>query len=463
MKSKTSLIKKIWFYLTIFSVCILSFLWLFQVIFLNSYYTWVKINDISDIASKIENSYQSNNFMELVDILAYNQDVCIDIIHDDNQIYYSSGLNRKCISTIEAKNLYNKYVQEFISNHSTSSSYRITDNKFKNQVLVTGIQLDSHYYAFISTTLEPLTSTTKILTSQLIYVTILVFLISFLIAYFVSKKISGPIIQINKKAKKMSKGDYDFSFKTDSNISEIVELTSTLDEAKDELAKTDDLRRELLANVSHDLKTPLTMIKAYAEMVRDITYKNKEKREANLNTIIEETDRLTLLVNDILDLSKLGSVIDIKRENFDLNEMIKTIISRFNCFEDIQFIYENKNSLMVNADSQKMEQVIYNLISNSVNYVGNDNKVIIEIKENKDTYTVQITDHGKGIKEEELDKIWDKYYKTDKTHARNQVGTGLGLSIVKGILKNHNFNYGVKSEVGKYTTFYFEIDKAKNS
>ena len=88
---------------------------------------------------------------------------------------------------------------------------------------------------------------------------------------------------------------------------------------------------------------------------------------------------------------------------------------------------------------------------------------IIEIKENKDTYTVQITDHGKGIKEEELDKIWDKYYKTDKTHARNQVGTGLGLSIVKGILKNHNFNYGVKSEVGKYTTFYFEIDKAKNS
>lgn len=257
----------------------------------------------------------------------------------------------------------------------------------------------------------------------------------------------------------MSKGDYDFSFKTDSHISEIVELTDTLDEAKQELSKTDDLRRELLANVSHDLKTPLTMIKAYAEMVKDITYKDKTKREDNLNTIIEETDRLTLLVNDILELSKLGSVVDIKKENFDLNEMIHTIIGRFKCFEEIEFIYNNEQPLLVNADSKKMEQVIYNLIGNAVNYVGKDQKVIVNVIENKHTYMIEISDHGKGIKEDELDKIWDKYYKIDKTHVRNQVGTGLGLSIVKGILKNHNFNYGVRSTVGKGTTFYFEIDK----
>ena len=258
----------------------------------------------------------------------------------------------------------------------------------------------------------------------------------------------------------MSKGDYQFSFKTDSNISEIVELTTTLDEAKDELEKTDDLRRELLANVSHDLKTPLTMIKAYAEMVRDITYKDKEKRESNLNTIIEETDRLTLLVNDILDLSKLGSVVEIKCEDFDLNQMIRTIMKRFECFEDIKFVYENEKTLMVHADITKMEQVIYNLVGNAINYVGKDKKVMIQIIENKSTYTVEVIDHGKGIKKEELDKIWDKYYKIDKTHQRNQFGTGIGLSIVKEILKNHNFNYGVKSELKKGTTFYFEIKKA---
>lgn len=460
MKSKTNLIKKIWFYLTIFSVSILSILWFFQVIFLNTYYTWVKINDISSIASKVKEGYQSNNYEELMDILAYNQDVCIDIVRSDNEEYYSSGLNRKCISTVEAKNLYNKYVKEFMNNHMITGSYKITDNRFENKVLVTGIKLEDNYYAFISTTLEPLTSTTKILISQLIYVTILVLCLSFLIAYFVSKKISGPMIEINKKAKRMSKGDYQFSFKTDSNISEIVELTTTLDEAKDELEKTDDLRRELLANVSHDLKTPLTMIKAYAEMVRDITYKDKEKRESNLNTIIEETDRLTLLVNDILDLSKLGSVVEIKCEDFDLNQMIRTIMKRFECFEDIKFVYENEKTLMVHADIKKMEQVIYNLVGNAINYVGKDKKVMIQIIENKSTYTVEVIDHGKGIKKEELDKIWDKYYKIDKTHQRNQVGTGIGLSIVKEILKNHNFNYGVKSELKKGTTFYFEIKKA---
>lgn len=460
MKSKTNLIKKIWFYLTIFSVSILSILWFFQVIFLNAYYTWVKINDISSIASKVKEGYQSNNYEELMDILAYNQDVCIDIVRSDNEEYYSSGLNRKCISTVEAKNLYNKYVKEFMNNHMITGSYKITDNRFENKVLVTGIKLEDNYYAFISTTLEPLTSTTKILISQLIYVTILVLCLSFLIAYFVSKKISGPMIEINKKAKRMSKGDYQFSFKTDSNISEIVELTTTLDEAKDELEKTDDLRRELLANVSHDLKTPLTMIKAYAEMVRDITYKDKEKRESNLNTIIEETDRLTLLVNDILDLSKLGSVVEIKCEDFDLNQMIRTIMKRFECFEDIKFVYENEKTLMVHADIKKMEQVIYNLVGNAINYVGKDKKVMIQIIENKSTYTVEVIDHGKGIKKEELDKIWDKYYKIDKTHQRNQVGTGIGLSIVKEILKNHNFNYGVKSELKKGTTFYFEIKKA---
>ena len=460
MKSKTNLIKKIWFYLTIFSVSILSILWFFQVIFLNAYYTWVKINDNSSIASKVKEGYQSNNYEELMDILAYNQDVCIDIVRSDNEEYYSSGLNRKCISTVEAKNLYNKYVKEFMNNHMITGSYKITDNRFENKVLVTGIKLEDNYYAFISTTLEPLTSTTKILISQLIYVTILVLCLSFLIAYFVSKKISGPMIEINKKAKRMSKGDYQFSFKTDSNISEIVELTTTLDEAKDELEKTDDLRRELLANVSHDLKTPLTMIKAYAEMVRDITYKDKEKRESNLNTIIEETDRLTLLVNDILDLSKLGSVVEIKCEDFDLNQMIRTIMKRFECFEDIKFVYENEKTLMVHADIKKMEQVIYNLVGNAINYVGKDKKVMIQIIENKSTYTVEVIDHGKGIKKEELDKIWDKYYKIDKTHQRNQVGTGIGLSIVKEILKNHNFNYGVKSELKKGTTFYFEIKKA---
>lgn len=461
MKSKGNLIKKIWLYLTIFSVSILSFLWLFQVIFLDAYYIFVKKNDVKVISNEILNNYESANFEEILDLLTFNKDVCIDIIYDNTQIYSSNGLKKRCINSIEASTNYNKYVNDFILSGLNNKAYTLKDSRFGTRIVIEGIKLRDKYYAFVTTSLEPLTAATSILISQLIYVTILVLLFSFIIGYFVSKKISNPILEINKNAKKMSKGNYNFTFKTDSNISEIIELTDTLESAKNELEKTDDLRRELLANVSHDLKTPLTMIKAYTEMVRDITYKDKEKRENNLNTIIEEVDRLNLLVNDILELSKAqAGVNNLEIKSFDLNELIKKIIKRFDCF-DIKFEYQEKNNLFVLADESKIEQVIYNLISNAINYVGKDKIVIINVNSKKDTYLIEIIDHGKGIKEDEIDKIWDKYYKIDKSHKRNNVGTGLGLSIVKGILKNHDFIYGVKSKVGVGTTFYFEINKDK--
>ena len=461
MKSKGNLIKKIWLYLTIFSVSILSFLWLFQVIFLDAYYIFVKKNDVKVISNEILNNYESANFEEILDLLTFNKDVCIDIIYDNTQIYSSNGLKKRCINSIEASTNYNKYVNDFILSGLNNKAYTLKDSRFGTRIVIEGIKLRDKYYAFVTTSLEPLTAATSILISQLIYVTILVLLFSFIIGYFVSKKISNPILEINKNAKKMSKGNYNFTFKTDSNISEIIELTDTLESAKNELEKTDDLRRELLANVSHDLKTPLTMIKAYSEMVRDITYKDKEKRENNLNTIIEEVDRLNLLVNDILELSKAqAGVNNLEIKSFDLNELIKKIIKRFDCF-DIKFEYQEKNNLFVLADESKIEQVIYNLISNAINYVGKDKIVIINVNSKKDTFLIEIIDHGKGIKEDEIDKIWDKYYKIDKSHKRNNVGTGLGLSIVKGILKNHDFIYGVKSKVGVGTTFYFEINKDK--
>ena len=153
------------------------------------------------------------------------------------------------------------------------------------------------------TSINPIDSTVTILKNQFLTVSIVILLLSFVVGFFISQKLSKPITTLSKSAKKVAKGDYKEEFKSDSNISEIQELTTSLNYAKDELSKTNELRRELLANVSHDLKTPLTMIKAYAEMVRDITYKDDEKREENLNVITSEVDRLNLLVSDILDLS----------------------------------------------------------------------------------------------------------------------------------------------------------------
>lgn len=217
-----------------------------------------------------------------------------------------------------------------------------------------------------------------------------------------------------------------------------------------------------MANVGHDLKTPLTMIKAYAEMTRDIN-QNKEKRQENMNIIIEETDRLTLLVNDILNLSKLQSeTYELKLEKFDINELIKAIIKRYKVLikdEKYNFIYEGTGQVFVEADKTRIEQVIYNLINNAVNYTGNDKKVYINLKEEKKFVRVEVIDTGNGINDEDIKNIWNKYYHNELKHKRNTYGTGLGLSIVKTILESHGYKYGVNSSKGNGTMFYFEINR----
>ena len=219
--------------------------------------------------------------------------------------------------------------------------------------------------------------------------------------------------------------------------------------------KLQNLQRDLLANVSHDLKTPLTMIKAYAEMIKDISYKDKDKMNEHLNIIIDETDRLTILVNDILNLSKLQAKAEqLNIEKYDIVQEIKTIIKRYDIIketENYDFVLDLPDKLLVSADKNKINQVIYNLINNAINFTGEDKKVIIKVTKDK---KIEITDTGKGIKKEEIDTIWNRYYKTNKKHKRNVISTGLGLSIVKEILLKHNFKYGVDSS-RHGTTFYF--------
>lgn len=202
-------------------------------------------------------------------------------------------------------------------------------------------------------------------------------------------------------------------------------------------------------------------------MVRDITYKDKKKREENLNVIIEEVDRLNLLVGDILDLSVMQSKLYEKNiEDFDIVNLTKVIINRYKIFtftEEYKFIFNtNKDEIIISADKKKIEQVLYNLINNAINYTGDDKKVIININQTKNKVRIEITDTGKGIKKEEINLIWDKYYKSNKKHKRNMIGTGLGLSIVKNIFELHNYKYGVISN-SKGSTFYFEVSNGEQT
>ena len=332
---------------------------------------------------------------------------------------------------------------------------------YNDEIFIYGQKLDDGNVIFIGTPLKIMGSISDVIQKEFIYGTFFALIISFLVAYFVSNKVSKPISKMTTESKKMASGNYDLNF-DESSIIEINELANTLNNTSKELSKTENLRRELLANVSHDLKTPLTLIRANAEMVRDITFNNEEKRNNNLSVIINETERLNLLVEDILDLSKAQSKtmkLEVRRVN--LNELVKSILTRYNVLKErdgYNIIFKSDAVFLVKADVKKLEQVIYNLINNAINYTGSDKVVKINLIDHKNFVRLEVVDTGKGIKKEDLKYIWDKYYKADKSYHRGTLGTGLGLSIVKNILELHGFKYGVQTS-NKGTNFYFDMPK----
>lgn len=458
---KKTLHTKLFLYLGAFSAIILILFWIAQYLFFNQYYEFNKIVELDKAAEQITESYRSADFKTNLDNISYQSGVCIEIESNSEFIYRSTSYNRGCL--VELGSDTTEYKNDFINSGKEKKAYKIINKKFNNNTLVYGIRLENNTYAFISVSLDPLDSATIILRKQLSLISCIVLVLSFIIAYFISKIITKPIVKISDTAKKLSKGDYKVNFRTDTDIEEIHNLETILDQTKEEMAKTDELRRDLMANVGHDLKTPLTMIKAYAEMIRDISYQDNEKRNDHLNVIIEESDRLNILVNDILTLSSIQSNTDeLQLTEFDLDILIKNIIQRYSILketEGYEFIYHGIENVIIKADKKRMEQVIYNIINNAINYTGKDNKVFINLINTDKLIKVEIRDTGKGIDPEQLEKIWDRYYHTAKKHKRNTVGTGLGLSIVKNILEKHGFNYGVKSKKDEGTTFYFEIKR----
>jgi len=463
MIKNKKLIFQIFIYLSIFSLLILFFLWLLQILLLNNYYEYYKTNELNNVLNLIKNNYNSNNFQTILDDVAYNTDFCVEIDSINEELYNSFQNNKGCIDTNSILEVYTEKI-DFMESNKSSFKLKIINPKYNNLALLYGTKLENNKYLFVNTSLKPLDTTIDVLKNQFIIVSTIVIVLAIIVAYFISKKLSKPIINLTKSAKELSNGNYNINFKVDSDILEIKELGNSLNYAKNEIKKTDETRRDLLSNVSHDLKTPLTMIKAYAEMERDLDI-SKEKHDNNMNIIIEEVDRLTILVNDILNLSKLESNMDtLNIEKIDLTSLINTILNRFKIFaytKNYEFIFNYKDSLVVNVDKQKIEQAIYNLIGNAINYTGSDHKVIINIINNKRTIKVEIKDTGKGIKKEELDKVWDKYYKSEKKYKRNSIGTGIGLSIVKNIFILHNFKYGVESKENEGSTFWFIIPKKK--
>ncbi len=458
IKKRLSSIKaKTLLYLILFSVSILLVLWFCQIVFLKYSYQEYQIKNINRLASEIQRS----SFVDLNGVLesvAYENEVCIEYHANTGNIYYYNTMMNGCALGKNNQEII-RTENSFIASDEQSDTYKVINKEYEVQAFLYGVKIDTGS-VFLYSTLEDVGGANTVLKNQLIYLTFIAIIFACMIAYFLSKKITEPIMDVTKKAQRLGSSNVEFPIY---NVLEVDDLVTVLKNAQVEMAKTDELRRDLMANVSHDLKTPLTMIKAYAEMVKDISYKDDKKRDEHCQIIMDEVDRLNVLVNDILTLSKMQAHADeMHIETFDLVKEIETIVKRYEIIketENYNFVLDMPAKALVVADQKKLSQVIYNLINNAINYTGKDKKVTIRVTKEKENYLVEIMDTGKGIKQEEIPFIWDKYYKNEKNHQRNIVGTGLGLSIVKSILENHHFDYGVKSQKNKGTTFYFRVKR----
>ncbi|WP_169740199.1 sensor histidine kinase [Carnobacterium funditum] len=371
---------------------------------------------------------------------------------DLNELIYEIKLNKDIIVRPSEQ-----FTPPFTFNPASNRSKRSqseTLTKVQEYELDDGSKVSLTFYASIT----PVDATISTLQMQLFIITGIMVALATILAIVISKRIAKPIEQINARTKLLTEGNYEADFQGHGFL-EIKELSDTLNVAASELSKVEDFRKELMANVSHDLRTPLALIYSYAEMMHDFP---DEVTPQQTEVIMDETKRLTSLVNDVLDISTLErGESELKKAPFNLTESLESTIIRMRELVKkegygLQFDYDEK--VEIYADESKIIQVFYNLLLNAITHSSNEQAVKIRQITIKDTVRIEVIDYGEGIKKSDLPYIWDRYYKKTQSHTRTIIGTGLGLSIVKKIINLHGGQYGVESEIGKGSMFWFSLN-----
>ena len=455
-----------WFYFLAFTAIIIACIWVFQLVFLEVYYRNAKFSSMERAGEEISEALSGEqDIMRSVEKCSDMGIRTVIFSEDDGSVLF--GAKQKIDEA-----LFSKAREEILKDGSDKHIGQFSDGEKRGEdssVLYYSKKIEysgKNAYLLLVSPNARLSEAVGVLKAQSMVITVVTIVISFILAWYFSERLSRPIGEMSFTAKRWAEGENSVSFKVKDAYTEISELADALNYAKDEVSRSGELQRDLLANVSHDLKTPLTMIKAYAEMIKDISGEDKKKREKHTQVIIDEADRLTMLVNDILNLSKLqSSVDDLEMTVINLSELTERVIGRFSDYvenEGYKIVDNVAPDLMTYADEKKVEQVIYNLLGNSINYTGEDKTVIVYLTAENDKILLEIIDSGKGISKESLDTIWERYYRFSETNTRPVKGTGLGLSIVKAILEKHKLKYGVRSKENCGSNFFVEFNRVKN-
>ncbi len=493
-QTKKKLSLKAYLSLVFLSFCtvLIIIMWLFQTVFFDDFYRATKTFQVERCASSISNNIEDDDIAEqlkeiedkndmdisVYTVKPYSSSTLLNPIYAPHNFtssfsfvnmssvyeYYFKALQNDGEITVKSDEVHSNNIFGKISPAQDRNNFHPPLERESTQLLTCAVitQTESgQYFVMVEANIMPVTSTVETLQAQLLIMTLFMVIVSIFVAIVTAHYISKPIRETNEKAKQLAAQNYNITF-SDGNYKELCELNDTLTYSAHELGKVDELRKELIANISHDLRTPLTMITGYSEVMRDIPGENSPE---NIQIIIDESNRLSQLVSDLLDISKLESgTIAVQNDIFSLTDCIKAIFTRYTKLveqEGYNLIFEYEEDVFINADPLRISQVMYNLINNAINYCGEDKAIIVRQTVTKSSVCIEVIDHGEGIEEDKLSYIWDRYYKVDKEHKRAVVGTGLGLSIVKNILNLYSADFGVKSKSGEGSDFWFVLPTAK--
>lgn len=485
---------KLFFTLSIVIVCIIALLILMNSIVLETFYTISKINAVKGEYIKINDMFNRNNVNALEqikrDAIANNFDILIQ--NESYLVIFSSNENFTNIlnqnSDINTKfKILSKDRQKILYTSENLVIKKIFSNGL-NGILLKG-ELDNGYQIYIQIPISAIEESVKISNNLLLIIGMIAIVIAGIAASYVSKKFTSPILQLNVIANKMSKLDFSQKYILTDSEDEINELGNSINIMSDKLestikqlrssnielerdveekSKIDEMRKQFISDVSHELKTPIALIQGYAEGLVENVNADEESRKYYAEVILDESNKMDKLVRQLLELMKLEyGKREFNNQEFNICELIQEVIRKCDVMLEEKQIsnvkFENKEEVNVYADEFYIEQAFTNYFTNAIKHtkeVNGEKYIEIKLKEKPDEKRVRISvfNTGDNISEENLDRIWGRFYKVDESRNRNDGGSGIGLSLVKAIMNNYNAEYGaINRENG--VEFYFDIMK----
>ncbi len=367
------------------------------------------------------------------------------------------------------KEEFSQYMKQILDGH-TIESWGNFGKRFQTPVLTVGSPFIVNNRIigaiFIHTQLEEIQRVYYSLYSQLWRSAILSGILAITLISWISVRISSPLIEMNMIALEIAKGNFNRKVKVKSR-DEIGQLAKSFNSMADDLKSLEDLRKSFVANVSHELRSPLTSMQGFIQGMLDGTIP-KEENPRYLAIVLDETKRLNKLINELLDVARIESGrFPLNWDKFDINELIRRVLIRYegkiNEKElEVEVIFRDDH-FTVTADKDRIEQVVTNLIDNAIKFSSHGGKISIWTHDDaKEHVFVSISDSGEGIPQEDIPFIWERFYKADKSHSSESTGTGLGLHIAKKIIEQHGQRIWVKSQYGKGTVFIFSLKKIEH-